>query len=205
MRRTDAVGPGSALARRAGYYGRAVWTLVRDHLVVKIALVVVATLLLGFAIPAAINARLQLAEMERGGRESAHNAAHGLAAGVRTAMLSGNGMTARTMVADARSRLSTAKVRIFARNGEEVFGAPTPAPAHEDLPPHVASVLSEGTSVSPDNATDAIPIRNDERCQSCHPTGSVRGVLTMGTASRAGKSQRSTCSLASPSLHSFSS
>lgn len=157
------------------------WTLVREHLVAKIALVLVATLVLGFAIPAAINARVQLSEMERNGRNSAENVAQGLAAGVRTAMLSGNGITARTMVSDARSRLSTTEVRIYAPNGEEVFGVHAPPPSAESLAPHIRSVLADGSVQKPDSATEAIPIENEKRCRKCHDEGDLRGVLTLGT------------------------
>jgi len=158
------------------------WTLVRRHLVVKIAIVLVATLGLGFAVPAAINASVQLAEMERNGRGAAENVAQGLSAGVRTAMLSGNGITARTMVRDARERLSTAEVRIYAPNGEEVFGAHAPAPASADLPVHVRDVLGDGQPHPPDTSTEALPIQNEKRCQKCHDDGQLRGVLTLGTA-----------------------
>lgn len=157
------------------------WTLVRKHLVVKIAIVVVATLGLGFAVPAVINAQLQLGEMERSGRESAQNVAQGLSAGVRTAMLSGNGITARTMVKDARDRLSTAEVRIYAPNGEEVFGVHAPIPSPDQLPSHIRDVLADGAMHMRDDATEALPIQNERRCQSCHPEGELRGVLTLGT------------------------
>jgi len=160
---------------------RGMWTVVRDHLVVKIALVVVSTLVLGFAVPAALNARAQLAEMEQDGRSAAENVAQGLAAGVRTAMLSGNGITARTMVRDARERLSTATVRIYAPNGEEVFGAPVPVPAADAMPPHVREVLASQAIHPPEPETAVIPVANDKACQKCHPTGDLRGVLTLGT------------------------
>ncbi|MCR9162115.1 MAG: adenylate/guanylate cyclase domain-containing protein [Nannocystaceae bacterium] len=157
------------------------WTLVRQHLVVKIAIVVVATLGLGFAVPAILNAKLQLTEMERSGRESAQNVAQGLSAGVRTAMLSGNGITARTMVGDARDRLSTAQIRIYAPNGEEVFGVHAPVPVPDQLPSHVREVLADGAMHMRDEATAALPIENEARCRSCHPDGELRGVLTLGT------------------------
>ncbi|MEM6989163.1 MAG: adenylate/guanylate cyclase domain-containing protein [Myxococcota bacterium] len=157
------------------------WTLVRDHLVVKLAIVLASTLLLGFAIPAAINASVQLSEMERNGRSAAQSVAQGLAAGVRTAMLSGNGITARTMVRDARGRLSTAQLRIYAPNGEEVFGEPTPPPTPENLPAHVRSVLAGSDDDETDAETEAIPIQHDKRCQKGHPEGDLRGVLTLGT------------------------
>ncbi|MBL4683711.1 MAG: HAMP domain-containing protein [Nannocystaceae bacterium] len=157
------------------------WTLVRDRLVVKIAVVLVATLLLGFGIPAALNAQLQLTEMERSGHAAAENVAQGLAAGVRTAMLSGNGITARTMIRDARERLSTAELHIYGPNGEEVFGELGPAPPPDALAAHVREVLADGRSRHPSAQTEAIPIENEKRCRGCHAQGDLRGVLTLGT------------------------
>lgn len=158
------------------------WTLVRKHLIVKLALVLVVTLGLGFAIPAAINAHLQLQEMRRSGWAAAQNVAQGLTAGVRTAMLSGNGITARAMIRDARERLSTAEVHIYAPTGEEVFGEIPPAPRAEDLPVHVRQALAGEAITSPDATTTVLPVPNEERCRRCHAEGTMRGVLTLGTA-----------------------
>lgn len=158
------------------------WAAVQENLVAKIALVLLVTLGLGFAGPAVLNARLQLDEMRRSGRDASENVAQGLAAGVRTAMLSGNGMTARTMIRDARERLSTAEVRIYAPSGEEVFGDLPLPPAKEELPAHVRQVL-EGSGVHAlDASTTALPIPNEKRCRKCHAAGDLRGVLTLGTA-----------------------
>ncbi|MCX4243872.1 adenylate/guanylate cyclase domain-containing protein [Paraliomyxa miuraensis] len=157
------------------------WTLVREHLVVKIALVLLVTLSLGFAIPAAINAHLQLEEMRRSGHAAAQSVAQGLAAGVRTAMLSGNGITARSMIRDARGRLSTAEVHIYAPTGEEVFGEIPPPPPTSELPSHVQEALGGQVPTPPDAATTVLPIPNEPRCQRCHPEGTMRGVLTLGT------------------------
>lgn len=158
------------------------WALVREHLVVKIALVLLVTLTLGFAIPATINAHLQLEQMRRSGHAAAESVAQGLAAGVRTAMLSGNGITARAMIRDARGRLSTAEVHIYAPTGEEVFGEIPPAPPPQELPAHVRQALQGEPPTAPAEATTVLPIPNEERCQRCHPDGTMRGVLTLGTA-----------------------
>ncbi|MCB9714032.1 MAG: HAMP domain-containing protein [Myxococcales bacterium] len=155
---------------------------MRESLVIKIALVLLVTLTLGFALPAAINARLQLDEMRRSGRAATENVAQGLAAGVRTAMLSGNGITARNMIREARERLATAEVRIYAPSGEEVFGELPPPPAPERLPAHVRAVLAGEGTQRPDASTTALPVPNEERCRKCHEQGELRGVLTLGTA-----------------------
>ena len=157
------------------------WRVVRESLVAKIAAVVVLTLGVGFAIPAVIGARMQAQELERSGRVAAENVAQGLAAGMRTAMLAGNGLTAKAMVRDVRERLATAGVRIFAPNGEEVFAEPTGAPAPETLPAHIRAVLQGAQATKIDAATDAVPVVNEPRCRRCHDDGDLRGVLTVGT------------------------
>ncbi len=157
------------------------WTLVRRHLVIKIAITLLVTLILGFAVPAAINAHLQLQQMRRGGQDAAQNVAQGLAAGVRTAMLSGNGITARSMIRDARERLSTAEVRIYAPTGEEVFSEVPPPPPREELPAHVRQAMDGQAPEPPSAGTTVLPIPNEDRCQRCHPDGTLRGVLTLGT------------------------
>lgn len=159
------------------------WMLVREHLVVKIAAVVLLTLAVGFAIPAVISTRVQSEELERSGRAAAENVAQGLAAGMRTAMLAGNGMTAKSMVHDVRERLKTAGVRIFAPDGEEVFTEPADPPAIESLPAHVRKVLADATAHDLDATTEAVPVLNERRCRGCHEDdGELRGVLTVGTA-----------------------
>lgn len=157
------------------------WTFVRENLVLKIAVVVMLTLGVGFAIPTVLSARVQAQELERSGKLAAENVAQGLAAGMRTAMLSGNGITARAMVRDVRERLATAQVRVFAPNGEEVFGEPAQPPALTSLPTHVQQVLGDAKQHTADAATEAIPIANEPRCRKCHDDGTLRGVLTMGT------------------------
>jgi len=157
------------------------WTLVRENLVLKIAVVVLLTLGVGFAVPAILSARVQAQELEKSGKIAAENVAQGLAAGMRTAMLSGNGITARAMVRDVRERLATAQVRVFAPNGEEVFGEPLPPPAAASLPAHVRDVLGDAKAHAADAATEAIAVVNEPRCRKCHDDGALRGVLTMGT------------------------
>jgi len=158
------------------------WAVVRKHLIAKLALVLFATLVIGFGVPALLNAQVQLREMERSGKSAAESVAHGLSAGVRTAMLSGNGLTARTMVHDARSRLGNVEVHIYAPSGEEVFSEPPPPPPRDSLPQHVRAALDQTKAQRVAAETTAIPIINEERCQGCHPDGDLRGVLTMGTA-----------------------
>jgi adenylate cyclase len=158
------------------------WRVVRSHLVVKIAIVLAATLLLGFGLPALIGARLQSEQMARSSEASASAISRSLAAGVRTAMLSGNGITARTMVEDARGRLGDAQVRIYAPSGEEVFAPKPPVPDRASLPEHVRLALDTAAPQPAPEAARAVPIPNEDRCRPCHEAGELRAVLTIGTA-----------------------
>lgn len=158
------------------------WAVIRQHLVLKIALVLTCTLAVGFGVPELLNARAQVQEMERLNLRSAESLARGLAAGVRTAMLAGNGLTARAMVEDARKRLDSAELNIYAPTGERVFADKGPAPAPADVPAHVREAIAKNQPAAAPHDATAVPIPNEQRCQSCHPDGTLRAVLTIGTA-----------------------
>lgn len=157
------------------------WSVVRSHLVAKIAIVLALTLVVGFGLPALLGARLQSEQMAQRSEASAAAISRSLAAGVRTAMLSGNGITARTMVEDARGRLAEVEVRIYAPNGEEVFMAKPPIPDRESLPAHVRDALETQKAQPAPEGARALPIPNEQRCRKCHDDGALRAVLTIGT------------------------
>lgn len=157
------------------------WSVVRSHLVAKIAIVLALTLVVGFGLPALIGARLQSEQMAERSEASAAAISRSLAAGVRTAMLSGNGITARTMVEDARGRLAEVEVRIYAPNGEEVFMAKPPIPERSTLPAHVRDAIETQKSQPAPEGARALPIPNEKRCRKCHDDGALRAVLTIGT------------------------
>jgi adenylate cyclase len=157
------------------------WRVVRSHLVAKIAIVLVATLCVGFGLPALLGARVQSELMARRSEASASAISKSLAAGVRTAMLSGNGITARRMVEDARGRLGEAQLKIYAPSGEEVFGPKPPVPDPASLPEHIGAALRTAKTQPAPDAARALPIPNEARCQKCHDDGPLRAVLTIGT------------------------
>src|SRR5262245_34601003 len=97
------------------------WAIVRQHLIWKLALVLLVTVGLGFAVPAFLNLRHQIVTMEAMQAKAASAMAQGLSAGVRTSMLAGNGNTARVMVANVREHLGEVEIHIYAPSGEEVF------------------------------------------------------------------------------------
>src|SRR5688572_33152121 len=80
--------------------------LIRRHLVIKLGAVLFFTIGVGFTVPAVLNLRYQLEKSEDMQTRWAANIAKGLAAGMRSAMLSGNAMTARHLIKDARKSVN---------------------------------------------------------------------------------------------------
>ncbi len=158
------------------------WAIVRQHLIWKLALVLLLTVGVGFTVPAILNLRQQIETMEAMQAQAASAVARGLSAGVRTSMLAGNGDTAREMVKHAREHLGAVRIHIYAPSGEEVFAPDGPPPAREQLPAHVRQALDEKKPVELPEGGTAIPIANDSRCQLCHGQEPVRGVLTLKTS-----------------------
>ena len=102
-------------------------------LTAKLALVVLGAVFLGFAVSATVSARVQLKMLEEANRSGAEALAGSLAAGVRSAMLTGNGIAVKKLVADVGQEVTNARVQIFSNRGEEVFAPPTQAPARAAL------------------------------------------------------------------------
>jgi class 3 adenylate cyclase len=157
--------------------------LFRNSLAFKLVLLTAVAVAVGFAAAVMASTRIQAVSVDRLHAESASALAHTLAAGVRNSMLTGNGIAVRKLVDDMQAGLASAKVRVFAPDGEEVFAAKPPPPPPESQPAHVRTVLS---SLAPARAGDsgdaqAIPIVNEDRCHSCHDPGKLRGVMTLGT------------------------
>ena len=155
--------------------------ILKQHLVIKITLVVMSVVALGFSASTIYSARQRNLSSSKLLHNSAERMAQSVAAGVRTSMLSGNGSTVREMLADATHRLTNTSVRIYAPDGREVFGDPGPPVPPKEQPPHVRSVLS-GQGVQ-DAGTQGMahPIENEIACRRCHEDGEMRGVLTMNT------------------------
>ena len=158
-------------------------TFYRQSLVAKLLTLILAVGSVGLTILALITVRLQTDSMERVNRRSARAIAQGLTAGVRSAMLSGNGLAVRQLLGEAKTGMDAARVRVYSSRGEEVFGEKPPAPAPELQPEHVRTALRTATASLAAGGATALPIANEQRCKTCHEQGALRGVLTMGLKS----------------------
>jgi len=156
-------------------------SLLRERLALKLVLLTAMAVAIGFALAALMSTQIQALSVDRLHKENASTLAHSLAAGVRNAMLTGNGIAVRGLLDDTLAGLSTVSVHVFAPNGEEVFAAKPPPPPPEAQPAYVRAVLSTHAPAAAADEAQAIPITNDKRCQACHTEGELRGVLTLGT------------------------
>jgi class 3 adenylate cyclase len=151
--------------------------LFRRYLVLKVSLIVLVAVVLGFSISAVVSARMQIKTMDRLHRNSASFLAKGIAAGVRNAMLTGNGIAVRELLADTKTRITHADVKIFTHEGEEVFGPRAEAPPPSEIDPTVKSALAKAKFHMDPDGRSLYPLKNEKRCVSCHDEGETRGIL----------------------------
>jgi cytochrome c551/c552 len=112
------------------------------------------------------------------GLKTAHAVAQLTRAGLRIAMLSGNGITVRDLLEEIKSTLPEVKVRIYAPSGEEVYRAKSKAPAPATLPMPLRTALESNQSITSESGSKAVPIFNELRCQKCHEATKLRGVIS---------------------------
>jgi hypothetical protein len=180
--------------------------LFRRHLFAKLAVVVVVGVAVGFSIFVALSAHIRAELMVRQHRDAATSLARSLAAGVRTAMLTGNGNAVQSLLDEAKAGVRKADIKIYSPKGEEVFMAPPkPKPPHS-WPEHIRDALNTGAIQKVAADVTAFPIDNESRCRSCHEKGERRGVLTIGSSGGSMADTRVwTRSVASSRLASFRS
>ncbi len=104
-------------------------------------------------------------------------------AGVRTAMLAGDGLTVRDYVQDLQQSSVGVSVALYAASGERVYAPPGPPPPRSSLPASVQRVLETQQPTQPAAGSGhSFAILNEERCKTCHPSGNVRAVMTLELA-----------------------
>ncbi|MGB0590057.1 MAG: adenylate/guanylate cyclase domain-containing protein [Myxococcota bacterium] len=156
--------------------------ILRRFLIVKISVIVLVAVLCGFAGSSWLTTQRQLETMTRLHEQGAQAIAESLATGVRNSMLRGDGLAVSEFLQEATHRLALADIHVYDPNGEEVFGKRPPPPDMNDLPEHVRNVITTLRDSSHDDV-NAYPIPNEQRCQSCHEEGKLRGVLSLSSAS----------------------
>ena len=99
---------------------------------------------------------------------------------IEHAMLQGDGIVVKELVARFKERVPRAEIRVFDRRGAEVFGEPAALP-HE-LPPTLAAVLAGGARTTTPDGHVLRPLVWDARCAPCHARSRVRGVIGLRPA-----------------------
>jgi len=153
--------------------------LIRHHLIVKVALIVLFAVALGFGASTFLSTRAQVESFEQFHQVSAASLAQSIGASVKHTMLAGNGLKVRHLVDTVKSEVHHATIRIYAPSGEEVFGEKPPPP--EEVAPHVQKALTNPGALRSDDGLHTVPIPNQTRCRRCHESGEVRGVLSLST------------------------
>jgi len=155
--------------------------ILRSRLVVQIGAITLVLVAAGFFALGWVNAIRQRDAFTEQHRKASTMVTQALAAGVRSAMLAGSGLSVRELIEDARQRLPETAVRVYDRHGDEVFVPPGPAPALESLPPALRAVLTTGKAADEADDVRLRPIENDKRCHECHDAKeTLRGVLALG-------------------------
>jgi hypothetical protein len=103
-------------------------------------------------------------------------------AGTRTAMLAGDGLTVRDFVQNLQQSSTGVSVAIYASNGEHVYAPTFPPPSFSSLPPNVQEIIRNGSPTKPANGRLSFALANEDRCKGCHPSGTIRAVMTMQLA-----------------------
>jgi adenylate cyclase len=156
-------------------------SFVRRSLLAKLFLWLLVTVAFGLGGIVIGTLQVQSQSVERMNRSSASALARGITAGVRSAMLSGNGIAVHQMLGEAKSGMKDVEIHVYSPAGEEVFGEKPAPPPKEEQPPHVRAAIDGGKTALAASGAIALPIANEKRCTKCHAQGTLRGVLTLGT------------------------
>lgn len=160
----------------------------QQRFAVRLGVLVVIAVAIGFALAAMVGARTLLRSSERLHRESATSLAASIGASVRTTMLEGDGRMVRQLVAEVKSRVPSAGVRVFSAQGDEVFGEKGAAPPPNQVPAPVRDAIASGKTVEKGTAR-SLPIMRGSRCEGCHVGRPMLGVLTIDPASSVQRSK----------------
>jgi hypothetical protein len=115
----------------------------------------------------------------RAGGENPEALARVIRAGMRTAMLAGDGLTIRDFMENLTQATAELQVSIFSSTGEQVYLAKPAPPDPHSLPPLVQKVMTERQLVRAGEGHLAFAMANDEACRRCHPTGEMRAVVSL--------------------------
>ena len=156
-----------------------VFGLITRHMIAKIFLAVALVVGLALLLQAARDAQREADTLKGETRKSAEAVAHMIVGAVEHAMLAGEGIQVKALIAELVERVPEAKVQVFDQRGVEVFGPPSPPPRPDQIPAPVRTELADRKRRM-DGDMIVRPVPSEERCAACHHDGSpLRGVLTL--------------------------
>ncbi len=153
--------------------------LITRHMIAKIFLAVALVVGLALLLQAARDAQREADTLKGETRKSAETVAHMVVGAVEHAMLAGEGIQVKALIAELVERVPEARIQVFDQRGVEVFGPPRPAPRPDQIPAPVRATLADRTR-RVEGDTIVRPVPSEERCAACHHDGApLRGVLTL--------------------------
>ncbi len=156
---------------------RVIRALVR-HMVVKVFLAMALVVGLALLLLAYLQSREEVASLKQATREAAQQIADLVVGSVEHAMLEGDGVKVKQLVAGFRQRVPDASIGIYDRRGLQVFGDKPPAPGKDSWPAPLRQVSEFGARALAEGRVWR-PIANEERCHECHDAEPMlRGVLS---------------------------
>jgi class 3 adenylate cyclase len=152
---------------------------ITRHMIAKIFLAVALVVGVALLFQAARDAQREADTLKGETRKSAETVAHMIVGAVEHAMLAGEGIQVKALIAELVERVPEARVRVFDQRGVEVFAPPRPAPPPDQIPAPVRATLADRRR-KVDGDTIVRPVPSEARCASCHHDGApLRGVLTL--------------------------
>ena len=130
----------------------ALFRYLRQRLVFKIGMVTLVVIAAGFAASSYLNSRRAASALQSSTIDASTNLAQGMIAGIRGAMLAGNGILVQDLITEAQSKLPSVSIRVFDQAGAQVFTSAGPAPTPGSLSPELSQVLG-GTPRAHSGAT----------------------------------------------------
>lgn len=163
---------------------------IAQRLSVKLGLLATVAVALGFSLALTLSTDTLIKSTTRLHNEAADGIVASIGASVRTAMLAGDSVHVRRLVAEVKKRLPQVGIHVFSAQGQEVFGPKPPALPADQVPRHVRHALLTAKP-SEDGELRGLPIASGERCSRCHGQDAVLGVLSIrgARASKLGHDQ----------------
>ncbi|HKE14572.1 MAG TPA: adenylate/guanylate cyclase domain-containing protein [Kofleriaceae bacterium] len=149
------------------------------HMIAKIFLAIALVVGLALLYQTARDTRREVDMLKGETRHSAETIARMIIGAVEHAMLQGEGIQVKALIAELVQRTPEARVEVYDQRGIEVFAPLPPPPPPAEIPPPVRAALSDGQRRE---VGDVIyrPVPSEVRCRECHADSSaLRGLLAI--------------------------